>query len=219
MATTCRILVGLGNPGATYERTRHNVGFEVLDLWAARHGATPWRQEKLGPALVAKVHGDGLGPGGESAPVLLLKPTTYMNLSGKAVRAWMDFMKVPLASVLVVVDDVALELGTVRLRANGSSGGHNGLRSIEAETASAGGAHGANGGRGGQGYPRLRCGVGPLPPGWPLERFVLGRFTPTEKDTYETLLTTSADAIDTLLKEGMERAMNKVNAKQKPAAA
>ncbi|MEZ0297184.1 MAG: aminoacyl-tRNA hydrolase [Candidatus Methylacidiphilales bacterium] len=203
-ATPVSIVVGLGNPGPTYDHTRHNVGFDVLDVWAAAHGATAFRQERLGPAMVAK--GQGTGPDGAAMPILLVKPTTYMNLSGRAVRAWMDWMKAPLSSVLVVVDDVALELGSVRLRPSGSSGGHNGLRSIEAEA-------------GGQGYPRLRCGVGPIPPGWPLERFVLGKFTPPEKELYAKLLTTAAESIDTLLKDGMERAMNRVNARQRPSPA
>src|SRR5438477_11264027 len=116
-----KLILGLGNPGSQYERTRHNAGFMAVDLFAQKHGATNFRvahESFLADVLL----------GGEK--LLLLKPQTYMNLSGRAVASAMAFYKLPLADLLVVVDDVALPAGTIRLRASGSAGGHNGLKDI-----------------------------------------------------------------------------------------
>ena len=131
------LIVGLGNPGAEYDRTRHNVGFMALDAYARTAGVA-FAPARLGEVAMASYRGRQL---------LLLKPSTFMNLSGKAVRYWMQQENVPPERTLVLVDDLALPLGTVRLRAKGSAGGHNGLKDIEAQLQTAA-------------YPRLRIGIG-----------------------------------------------------------
>jgi peptidyl-tRNA hydrolase, PTH1 family len=186
-----RLVVGLGNPGSAYANTRHNVGFDVLDRWVHAEGIA-FRDDKRGPVETAR-QGD----------VTFIKPLTFMNDSGSAVKAWLDWLKLPPSEVLVVVDDVALMLGDVRLRKGGSAGGHNGLRSIE--------------GRIGTGaYARLRCGIGPQPPMWALEDFVLGRFGPGEEEARRTLLETAVEALRCCQHEGINVAMNRFNGRSRP---
>src|SRR5271154_2750531 len=153
-----KLIVGLGNPGAQYLFTRHNVGFMVLDAWAGEEGVA-FRDERPRFSQLAVLES------GER----LVKPMTYMNESGQAVAAWLGWVKITPTDLLVVVDDVALPMGQVRLRTDGSSGGHNGLKSIETHL-------------GTDQYARLRCGVDRVPPGWPLEKWVLSRFQPAEED-------------------------------------
>ncbi len=186
-----RLVAGLGNPGSAYTNTRHNVGFDVLDLWAREEGIT-FREDKRGPVETARM--------GE---VTLIKPLTYMNDSGSALRAWLDWLKLPVSEILVVVDDVALMLGDVRLRLSGSAGGHNGLKSIEARFGAAS-------------YARLRCGIGPQPPMWTLEDFVLGRFGPGEEEARQTLLKTAVEALRCCQQDGIKVAMNRFNGRSRP---
>src|SRR3954471_25076363 len=143
-----KLIAGLGNPGSQYDRTRHNVGFMAVDLFAQKNGGGNFRvahEAFLADVLLA----------GEK--ILVLKPQTYMNLSGRSIASAMQFYKLGIDDLLVVVDDVALPAGTIRLRASGSAGGHNGLRDIEQAV----GAFAAAAGKRGQDYCRLRIGVDP----------------------------------------------------------
>lgn len=186
-----RLVVGLGNPGPAYANTRHNVGFDVLDQWARAEGIT-FREDKRGPVEMARM--------GETT---LIKPLTYMNESGTAVKAWLDWLKWPVTELLVVVDDVALTLGDVRVRPSGSAGGHNGLKSVEACLGTGT-------------YARLRCGIGPQPPMWTLEDFVLGRFGPGEQEARQVLVKTAIDALRCCQQDGIDVAMNRFNGRSRP---
>lgn len=184
-----KLIVGLGNPGPEYRGTRHNVGFAVVDELARRRGVERWREQF--EALVASARID-------DESVALAKPLTFMNLSGRAVRALAGFYKIAPADVLVITDDAALPLGRLRARREGSSGGHNGLRSvIEA--------------LGTQAFPRLRVGVG-RGEGRELADHVLGRFEPDEQDRVSAAVLRAADCAETWLRDGIERAMNAFNA-------
>ena len=182
------LVVGLGNPGAEYKGTRHNIGFEVVDqlatLWK-----TDFSLEKN--AYLAQVRY-------RSKPVYLIKPTTYMNLSGKAVQYYANQYKVPKSQMLVVVDDLALPFGTLRIRGKGSAAGHNGLKNIEQLL-------------GGQDYPRLRFGVGDAFHKGKQVDFVLGRFTAEEQKEIPDLLTTSCLAIESFLFRGLSQTMTAFN--------
>jgi peptidyl-tRNA hydrolase, PTH1 family len=152
------LVVGLGNPGSEYDRTRHNIGFEVLDAWAKKHEVT-WTSER---------HGWVGGFRFKGRVVHVLKPNTYMNLSGKAVSYWMQQHKVKLEHVIVVLDDLAIDLGALRLRLKGSDGGHNGLKSIDQTL-------------GTQQYARLRFGIGNHFPKGRQVDFVLGTWKTEEE--------------------------------------
>jgi PTH1 family peptidyl-tRNA hydrolase len=184
LAPSLRLLVGLGNPGREYRETRHNVGFMILDRLAARERAE-FRTEKSWHADLARA-GD----------LLLCKPLTYMNLSGQAVRPVSQFYKIEPAQVLVILDDMALPLGKLRLRPSGSHGGHNGLESVIEHF-------------GTQAIPRLRVGIGSA------ERdavdHVLGRFALEEKAALEQSLDRALEAIDCARTRGLEAAMNAYN--------
>ena len=187
-----RVVVGLGNPGKQYHGTRHNVGFAVIDALAAAPGAT--RFQNRFEAQVAEIN-----EGGEK--VLLVKPETFMNLSGRSVRQVMDFYRVETKDLLVICDDVNLPLGKLRVRAKGSHGGHNGLRDIQAHL-------------GTQEYSRLRIGVG----GADKEAMVghvLGRFKPSEQPVMEEALLTSLRAVVVWVTQGVDVCMNRYNADSK----
>ncbi|MEI6351421.1 MAG: aminoacyl-tRNA hydrolase [Verrucomicrobiota bacterium] len=179
-----RLLVGLGNPGREYERTRHNVGFMVLDRIAARTGAD-WRLVKDWQAQVAGHEG-----------VQFCKPVSYMNLSGKPAGAVARFYKVEPAEMLVVYDDLALPLGKLRFRPNGSAGGHNGMQSIIDHLGS-------------QAIPRLRIGIGSASGG--MVNHVLGRFSADELPVLEETLDRAVDAIGFAQTQGLQAAMNQFN--------
>jgi PTH1 family peptidyl-tRNA hydrolase len=186
-APTYKLIAGLGNPGPEYLFTRHNVGFLVLDAWVAEEGGAFRDERARHSQFVALESGERL-----------VKPMTYMNESGKAVAAWLDWLKLTVADLLVVVDDVALPMGQVRLRPEGSAGGHNGLKSIETHL-------------GTDGYARLRCGVDAVPPGWALERWVLSRFLPEEEEALGRMIRTARLAIECCQREGIAVAMNRFN--------
>lgn len=187
-----KAIVGLGNPGAEYERTRHNAGWILLDHLAARLHFGPWRRADQAVATSGSV--DGIA-------VKLLKPTTFMNLSGRALGALRSPNWDPTADLLVLVDEAALPLGSFRLRGAGSAGGHNGLRSVETAL-------------GRQDYARLRIGVGPKPPEYDdIADFVLGRFRKEERRTLDELLDPMCDAVECWLHDGIETAMNRFNAR------
>ncbi|HTL04587.1 MAG TPA: aminoacyl-tRNA hydrolase [Gemmatimonadales bacterium] len=186
-----RAILGLGNPGPEYEDTRHNAGFLLADRLAQRWRAGPFRRQ--GPSRVAA--GERAG-----TPFQIIKPQTYMNRSGAALallRALPEFD--PASDLLVLVDEVALDLGRFRLRGAGSAGGHNGLRSIEGALLR-------------QDYARLRIGVGPRPMDYDdLADYVLDRFTSEERARLDELLDTMCQAVECWLEEGIERAMNRFN--------
>jgi PTH1 family peptidyl-tRNA hydrolase len=194
-----RLVVGLGNPGSEYDGTRHNIGFEVLDRFA----------NKLGWPEIAKKRFDGLTLDGNielssagTEKVLLLKPLTYMNLSGKSVQAAMSFFQLAPKDIVIVLDDLALPCGRLRLRGSGSSGGHNGLKDIER-------ALGTNE------YPRLRIGIDPSPPRVAGKDYVLGRFTTEQRKLLEPAIDRATSAIMTWMDKGIESAMSLFNAEEK----
>ena len=194
-----KLVVGLGNPGARYEGTRHNVGFQVIDELARRWHVDQWRNEHQ--ALVAKVR---LG----DQQVLVAKPMTFMNLSGEAVSGLAGFYKVLVPETLVVLDDVALPLGRLRAGRGGSDGGHNGLKSIVGRL-------------GTRDVPRLRIGVGRGDGQRELADHVLGKFAEDKRDAVEAAVLRAADASVMFVTDGIERAMNAFNAvndKQDPGA-
>jgi PTH1 family peptidyl-tRNA hydrolase len=178
------LVAGLGNPGPRYARTRHNLGVRVLDALAP---AEPFRAEAKFEGEVARVPG-----------AWLLKPTTFMNLSGLSVRTMANFYKIPHERVLVVFDDAALPFGRLRLRPAGSAGSHNGLASVLAHFAT-------------EAVPRLRLGVGAPPPPVSLHDHVLGLFTPPEEEALAEVLPRAAEAVRAVLKKGLAAAMNEFN--------
>jgi PTH1 family peptidyl-tRNA hydrolase len=183
-----KVVVGLGNPGPKYAGTRHNVGFEVIDYLAAAPGCSTFRERF--EALVAESK-----EGGEV--VLLVKPLTFMNLSGRAVRAVLDFYKLTIEHVLIVCDDFNLPLGKLRVRAKGSHGGQNGLRNIQEQLGS-------------DAFTRLRIGVGQPEPGDAVD-FVLSRFRSGERKAVEEAVATAAQAVLVWVKSGTEACMNRFN--------
>ena len=184
------LVVGLGNPGPKYDWTRHNMGFLVIDELAERE-KIPVQKLKFKALTNTAVIG------GQS--VLLMKPTTYMNLSGGAVGEAARFYKIPPERILVISDDVALPQGKLRIRRSGSAGGHNGLKDIIAHL-------------GGDGFPRIKVGVGGKPhPDSDMADWVLGKFTGQDKKVMEEAIKRAADAVETLLKSGVDQAMSKHN--------
>ena len=185
-----KLVVGLGNPGSEYRETRHNVGFLVIDEIARRWGVERWREQFEALATKTTLDGDA---------VLLAKPLTFMNLSGQAVGELTRFYKIDPADVFVVTDDVALPLGRLRARRDGSDGGHNGLKSVIDHL-------------GTQAFPRLRVGVGRGEADRNLVGHVLGRFGAGERETMAAAVLRAADATEMFLREGIERVMNAFNA-------
>jgi peptidyl-tRNA hydrolase, PTH1 family len=188
-----KLIAGLGNPGRQYEGTRHNVGFEVLDELARRHGLA--FDSSPAAALMARWRD---APGGEVA--LLVKPLTFMNLSGQGVGELARYFRIAPAEILVVVDDAALELGRLRARARGSAGGHNGLKSIAEHL-------------GGDEYPRLRIGVGRGIAERDLADHVLSRFDADEQPVVTEVTARAADAVEMFLASGIGAVMNGFNRK------
>jgi peptidyl-tRNA hydrolase, PTH1 family len=183
-----KAIFGFGNPGSEYKRTRHNVGFEVIDELAARWRANLKSSSKRKARLAVVKDRD----------VLLAQPQTFMNASGTAVAGIMAFYKIRPEDVLVVVDEVQLPLGKLRLRRSGSAGGHNGLKSVIDMI--------------GPDFPRLRIGVGRGNEDWDLSDHVLARFPPEEWPIVERAVKRAADAADMFVSEGVLAAMNRYNA-------
>lgn len=184
------LVVFLGNPGVRFAETRHNVGFMTAEVYEREHGVRIDRSKfkaLTGRCLV----GD--------AEVLLLKPQTFMNLSGDAVSQTMRFYKVPLERVLVVSDDVSLDVGKLRLRRSGSAGGHNGLKDIIAKC-------------GGEGFPRIKIGVGQKPhPDYDMAQWVLSTFKDQDAEQIRSAVQRAAQAVDAVITQGMDKAMNEYN--------
>ncbi len=188
-----KLIVGLGNPGAQYERTRHNAGFLAVDELARRHAAGMIPKARFNAVtLDASI-------GGEK--VVLMKPTTFMNLSGRSVGEAVRFFKLePAEDLLVIVDEIALPVGHIRVREKGGANGHNGLADIDRTL-------------GGSPYPRIRVGVGAMPPGWVKADWVLSRFTDDEQGDVRTGTNEAADAAECVVREGLTAAMNRFNKK------
>lgn len=185
------LIAGLGNPGAEYAKTRHNVGFMVIDKLAQRAGVSSFSKQFKAEVARADLAGQ---------PCVLVKPQTYMNLSGDSVQPAAAFFKVPAERVIVVHDDIDLELGQIKLKIGGGHGGHNGIRSIA--------------GRMGPEFYRVRLGVGrPGGKGGKVVGHVLGPFSKQEQTDAEILVEEGADAVELLLKEGLLAAQNRYHAR------
>jgi len=187
-----RIIIGLGNPGDAYRGTRHNVGFETIDKLSHDFGV------KLKANRRFRAHiGEGRIGG---TPVLLVKPQTYMNLSGHSAQAVLAYYKLTPSALIVVYDDVSLPVGDIRVRERGSAGGQKGMVDIIARL-------------GTDEFPRVRIGIGAKPEGWDLADYVLSRFAKAEWDTMIKGVTMAGDAVGLILKEGVAAAMNEFNRK------
>jgi PTH1 family peptidyl-tRNA hydrolase len=185
------LVVGLGNPGRDYAKARHNAGFAIVDALASRHDLS-WKTQARFEART------GRWDRADGRTCVLAKPQTFMNESGRAVRALADFYKLPPAGVIVVYDDLTIELGRIKLTVSGSAGGHNGVASLLDRV--------------GGGFARYRIGIGPKhPPEMDLKDFVLGRFTPEEQTIFDQHLTAYVDGLDLLIGQGPDKAMNQLN--------
>ena len=197
-----KLIVGLGNPGKQYVGTRHNIGFEAVEALARRLGwiSGPGDFEKSARANFDGLAMDGsVSLAGASEKVMLLKPMTYMNLSGKSVQGAMAFYRVALTDLMVVLDDLALPCGRLRIRPGGSSGGHNGLKDIERAL-------------GTDQYPRLRIGIDAPPPFVPGKDYVLQPFSAEQRKALQPAIEKSAQALMTWVEKGVVAAMNVFNA-------
>ena len=185
------VIAGLGNPGTKYASTRHNVGFDVMDALANKFGI------KLNKIKFKGLVGEGTWAGKK---IVLIKPSTYMNLSGESIRPLMEFYKLKPEELFVVVDDVDIEFGTIRLKKKGSAGTHNGLKSIifHLET---------------EEFPRLKIGIGQKPEHYDLADFVLSKFSKSERQIIDKAIIKAADAVDEFIVNGIDSAMNKYNIK------
>ena len=182
------LMVGLGNPGPEYAQTRHNIGFDIVDAWA-QASTSVFSPARYADRAELKLKG---------RQVILIKPTTYMTLSGKAVRYWMEEEKIPLENVVIIVDELALEIGKVRLKTKGSDCGHNGLKDIQAVL-------------GRQDYARLRFGIGQhFPKGHQVD-FVLGKWQATEMEFITPGVERAIKLLETFVLAGPQMAMNQYN--------
>ena len=186
-----QLIVGLGNPEPKYDKTRHNIGFDAVDA-LAKTWQVSWSENRRFQALC----GEGRGPRGDK--LLVLKPLTYMNRSGQAIRAALDWYKLPPESVLIIYDDMDLPVGRLRLRLSGSAGGHNGMKSAIAHL-------------GTQNFPRLRIGIGKSSTDKDTVSHVLGKFSPRETQLMPEVLQLVVDAVELGLKQGIEKAMSLYN--------
>lgn len=186
------IIAGLGNPTKEYEKTRHNAGFDAIDVLAEKHGIQ----------ITERKHRAFCGTGfigGER--VLLAKPQTFMNASGESLREAADFYKIRPEQVIVIYDDISLRVGQLRIRTKGSAGGHNGIKSIIAHLGS-------------QDFPRIKIGVGAKPDRMDLADYVLSRFSQTDRQMMEDAFQDAADAVEFMLADGVDAAMNRYNRKK-----
>lgn len=184
-----KIIVGLGNPEKKYDGTRHNIGYAVLDRIA----------DKYNISMDIKKHKGLCGKGIiEGEKVVLVKPMTYMNLSGECVREVADYYKAGPQDILVIFDDISLEPGKIRIRAKGSAGGHNGIKSIIAHLGS-------------EQFARIKCGIGEKPKGYDLADYVLGHFSKDELEIIDSGIQRAQEACACILTQGIDAAMNKFN--------
>ena len=186
------LIVGLGNPGREYEHTRHNAGFDAIDVLAGKLGADVKEKKHKGLCGKGMIAGE---------KVILLMPQTFMNLSGESVRAAADFYKIDAEHMIVLYDDIDLDVGKLRVRAKGSAGGHNGIKNIIAHM-------------GTQEFPRVRIGVGAKPDRMDLADYVLGRFSQVERPVMEDAFEEAAEAAIAVVEDGIDAAMNRFNRKK-----
>ncbi|MCY6960327.1 aminoacyl-tRNA hydrolase [Clostridium brassicae] len=182
------LVVGLGNPGKEYEKTRHNIGFDMIDFISEKYKIEVNRKKFKG------MYGDGKIV---SEKVILLKPETYMNLSGESVREVADFYKIPNENIIILYDDISLDVGKIRIRPKGSAGGHNGIKNIIANLNS-------------DIFPRIKIGVG-QPSYDDLVSHVLGKFCKEDREKVEKIFHIIAKAIETIIESGVAESMNKFN--------
>lgn len=185
-----KLIVGLGNPGKEYENTRHNIGFMVLDKYANKNGLSFQKEKFNGLYLDFQVNGE---------KVILLKPLSYMNLSGEVVRKFVDFFKIEIEDILIINDDLDLQIGTFKLKPMGSSGGHNGLKNIELHLST-------------KNYKRLKIGISNNKM-LDTKDYVLGKFTSLEQEQLNTVLDTSLSIVDDFIKINFDLLMNRYNKK------
>ncbi|MDP4181012.1 MAG: aminoacyl-tRNA hydrolase [Bacillota bacterium] len=183
------IIAGLGNPGNKYDNTRHNVGFDAVDMLANLYNIS-----------ISKVKYKALiGEGSiEGERVILVKPQTFMNLSGESIREIIEWYKIPISNIIILFDDIDLPLGKIRVRPKGSSGTHNGMRSILYQIQS-------------DEFPRVRIGIGRPPEGWELANFVLSKFTTEDRKIVNESIKNAAEAAVAIINSGADTAMNKYN--------
>lgn len=182
------VVVGLGNPGSQYSQTRHNIGFVALDFLGTRFNAT-FRGKFLSELGQAEI---------SAAKCILVKPQTYMNLSGRAVREVLAWHKLGPENLIVIYDDMDLQLGKIRLRPKGGAGGHNGIKSLIAEL-------------GTDNFARIKIGIGRPPENWDPANYVLSNFGSEEKEAVAGVLSKVEKSVETIISEGMTAAMNKLN--------
>jgi peptidyl-tRNA hydrolase, PTH1 family len=182
------LIVGLGNIGSEYAHTRHNIGFDVVDELVQKHKGN----------FTTDRHADYAQLSIKGKQLHVIKPNTYMNLSGKAVRYWMQQLKIEVGQIFIVVDDLAIDFEKIRIRGNGSDAGHNGLKSINELLMT-------------QNYPRLRFGIGNNYPKGRQVEYVLGHFTAAEQNKLPELISHSVEAIEAFVSIGLERTMNFYN--------
>jgi len=185
------VIVGLGNPGERFENTRHNVGFDTVDLLAYRLGI------RISRLKFKALLGEGfIG----NKKVMLVKPQTFMNCSGESVRDIVEWYKIPVNNIILIYDDVDLEPGRIRVRGKGSAGTHNGMKSVIYQIQS-------------DQFPRVRIGIGKSPDNWDLADYVLSKFTTEERKIIDDSISMAAEAAITIVNDGVEAAMNKFNGK------
>lgn len=181
------LVVGLGNPGEKYDKTRHNVGFDIIDLCETKYKFTINRTKFKG------VYGETII---EGEKVIFLKPQTYMNLSGDSIRELAMFYKIPNDNIIVIYDDISLEMGRIRIKEKGSAGGHNGIKSIISQLST-------------QEFPRIKVGIGK--PKDELTDYVLGKFSKEELNLIEKVFDVAVEAVGIIISKGVQEAMNKFN--------
>jgi PTH1 family peptidyl-tRNA hydrolase len=179
------LIAGLGNPGPTYEQTRHNLGFLVVDVLARRMGSIPFRKERDGEVLKGSIRGEDL---------VLVKPSTFMNRSGEAVSRIARFYQIPRERVIAVHDELDIPFGAIRVKVGGGDAGHNGLRSLTQQL-------------GGPGYVRVRAGIGrPTHPAMEVADWVLGSFGPEERRDLDSFVNEAADIVEAFITNGLQKA-------------
>ncbi len=191
--TTPWLIAGLGNPGAKYEKTWHNAGFLSLEVLAQKN------KIKMDRIKFKGIYGQGTI---KNEKVILLKPSTFMNLSGESIQEAMAFFKVPSEKVIVIYDDIDIERGMIKIRQTGSAGTHNGMRSVIAHLNT-------------QDFPRIRVGTGPLPPRWQIIDYVLSEIAQEDQKTMFSSFERVGEAVESMLEKGVDTAMNQFNGKEK----
>ena len=187
------LIAGLGNPTKTYDGTRHNIGFMMIDAIADRFNIDV--TTKKHKALVGRGVIDGV-------KVILAKPQTYMNLSGESVHEIADFYKIEPENIIIIYDDISLDVGQLRIRKKGSAGGHNGIKNIIAHL-------------GTQEFPRIRVGIGNKPEGWDLADYVLSKYSKAEQEQIDEAAKDTAGAVVYMINDDVDRAMNEYNGKKR----